>query len=280
MAGRLPIDIVSDGVLTRTVADTAAFYAALEQRQPAAALPPVGRVEGPAERRSRIGLWLHHPLGYDLHPEVVATVEQVAAQCARAGHEFVDVPSVVDEAMAEDFFLYWARMAASIHYLGGLAFGRGFDRSQLEPLTRRLSGHYLRNIWRSPGAIRRLRRFAAEYQALFQHCDLILSPVLASPPVELGYLALDLDLATTMERLRRYTAFTPPQNVAGTPAISLPLGLTRGGLPIGVQFAAAMGDERRLLEIAFELEAQMPWSYPFLATGSAVAGAETGDALP
>ena len=64
-----------------------------------------------------------------------------------------------------------------------------------------------------------------------------------------------------MERLRYYTPFTPPQNIAGTPAISLPLGTSAQGLPVGVQFASAMGDERSLLEIAFELEAQTPWSY-------------------
>lgn len=62
-----------------------------------------------------------------------------------------------------------------------------------------------------------------------------------------------------LDRLRRYVAFTPLNNVAGSPAISLPLGATATGLPIGVQFSAAVGDERTLLELAFELEAERPW---------------------
>ena len=85
----------------------------------------------------------------------------------------------------------------------------------------------------------------------------------------IGHLALDLPFDTALQRLRHYAAFTPAQNVAGTPAISLPLGRSRVGLPIGVQFAAGMGQERQLLELAFELEQAMPWSYP--APGEAAA---------
>ncbi len=261
MADRLPIDLVSDGVVTRTVADTAAFFTEAERHYRAPGLPPLGTVSGPAERRLRIGLWLDHPLGHTLDPDVVRVVGQVADRCQALGHEVLKMPTVIDDQMADDFFLYWSRMAAACQYLGRFVFGRGYARDRLEPLTRNLTRHYLKNIWHSPGAIRRLRRFAAHYSALFDNCDLILSPVLASPPVKLGHLSPALDLETSMERLRYYTPFTPPQNIAGTPAISLPLGTCAQGLPIGVQFAAAMGGERTLLEIAFELEARSPWSY-------------------
>ena len=53
--------------------------------------------------------------------------------------------------------------------------------------------------------------------------------------------------------------FTPLQNVSGAPAISLPLGFSNSGLPMGVQFGAAFGLERELLELAFELEEDRPW---------------------
>jgi amidase len=54
--------------------------------------------------------------------------------------------------------------------------------------------------------------------------------------------------------LNSYITFTPTQNITGAPAISLPMGLSKDGLPIGLQFAGKMGDERQLLELAFELE--------------------------
>jgi amidase len=172
-----------------------------------------------------------------------------------------EVPGLADARMAEDFLLYWARLATVIRYLGRFAFGRGFDRHELEPLTRQLSRHHLRRFWRSPSAIRRLRGFGEEHRRRFGDCDVIITPVLSRPPVPLGYLALDIDFDTAAERLMNYAGFTPVQNVAGTPAISLPLGHSIEGLPIGVQFAADMGQERRLLELAYELEEAVPWSY-------------------
>ncbi len=265
IAGKLPINILTDGVVTRTVGDTAAFYAELERHYRVPGLPAMGRVLGPGRERLRIALSVEHPLGGSCDPEVEAAVEQVARACESLGHKVERASSPVSRQMAEDFFLYWARLAASANYLGRFAFGREFDRQQLEPLTRQLSRHYLRNSWRSPGAIRRLRQFGAQYQQLFNVHDLVLTPVLATPPVRLGYLALDLEFDTALERLYHYAPFTPPQNVSGTPAISLPLGRSAQGLPIGVQFAAGMGQERRLLEIAFELEQQLPWGYA--ATG-------------
>ena len=66
-------------------------------------------------------------------------------------------------------------------------------------------------------------------------------------------------------RLLQWTAFTPLQNVSGSPAISLPLGLSAGGLPIGVQVAAPFGHDRRLLEVAFELESA---TQGFASTGA------------
>jgi amidase len=62
-----------------------------------------------------------------------------------------------------------------------------------------------------------------------------------------------------MDRLERYVSFTPLNNAAGSPAISLPMGASKDDLPIGVQFSAAHGAERTLLEIAFELEQAQPW---------------------
>ncbi len=258
---KLPVNLIAEGVVSRTVGDTAVFYEAVEQAYSRPDLPLIGRVAGPGRRRLRIAVSVAHPLGEACHPEVIATVERVARTCENLGHRVEPHDSVVDARMADDFFLYWARLAAMTQYLGRFAFGREFDRRRLEPLTRQLSRHYLTNSWRSPAAIRRLRRFGARYNALFSHCDVILTPVLATPPVAIGHLAPDLPFSLALQRLRHYAAFTPPQNVAGTPAISLPLGMSEAGLPIGVQFAAGMGQERLLLELAFELEQATPWSY-------------------
>ncbi|MDY6811035.1 MAG: amidase, partial [Actinomycetota bacterium] len=54
--------------------------------------------------------------------------------------------------------------------------------------------------------------------------------------------------------------YTPANNTSGTPAMSLPLGQTSDGRPLGIHFGADIGRERLLLELAFELEAAQPFA--------------------
>ena len=68
-----------------------------------------------------------------------------------------------------------------------------------------------------------------------------------------------MDVEGTEKMPIHYVAFTPLQNTAGAPDISLPMGFSRNGLPIGVHFAAAFGQEKPLLELAFELKEARPW---------------------
>ena len=72
-------------------------------------------------------------------------------------------------------------------------------------------------------------------------------------------MSADLDFETLFSRLRNYACFTPLNNATGSPAMSLPLGSTSEGLPIGVHFSGRHGAERTLLELAYELEAAQPW---------------------
>ena len=69
-----------------------------------------------------------------------------------------------------------------------------------------------------------------------------------------------LDLKTLTERRMHYSVYTQLHNVAGTPAMSAPLGMSQDGLPIGSQFAAAKGREGLLYALAYELEAAQPWA--------------------
>ncbi|MDQ2699373.1 MAG: amidase family protein, partial [Actinomycetota bacterium] len=85
------------------------------------------------------------------------------------------------------------------------------------------------------------------------------SPVLAHTTPPLGHLSPTLPFDELFDRLREYVAFTPLNNAAGAPAVSLPLGRTSVGLPVGAHLAADVGDERTLLELAFELEETRPW---------------------
>jgi amidase len=248
----LPVEITVQGVLTRTVRDTARYYAEAERLDPALDLPPVGHVEGPSATRLRIGVVTTPPMGLPVSDEVVAAVRATAEVLSSLGHEVVEMPAPVDDSFGPDFLRYWGVLAGLTRVVGLLDRG-GFDASGLEPFTRELAKVAREQAPKLPATLRRLRILARVHETVYSSCDAVLSPVLSHEPPEIGYLGPDVDPRTHLLRVLRYVSFTPLQNVSGSPAISLPLARSASGLPIGVQLAAPFGHERRLLELAYEL---------------------------
>ncbi len=253
-ARHLPINMISEGVLTRTVRDTAAFLAAAEDYWRNPALAPVGLVQGPANRRLRIGLVLDSVTGAAVDPETRAAVEKTATLLEKAGHRIEPIALPVSDQFAVDFVQYWGLLAAMAATTGKVSFDRSFDARRLDGLTVGLRRQHTRNVRHTPGAIRRLRAVKNVYARMFARLELVLSPVLAHVTPQIGYLSPTVPYDELIERLRRYVAFTPLHNIAGTPAISLPMAMAEQGVPIGVQLCAAYGDERTLIETAFLLE--------------------------
>ncbi|MEV6105370.1 amidase [Streptomyces sp. NPDC051940] len=257
---RLPIDVVCDGVLTRTVRDTAAFLAAAEEYRAGPGMPAVGLVEGPAKQRLRIGLVLDSPTGAVTDDETRAAVTATAEQLEKLGHTVEPVRLELDPRFEADFLTYWGMLAFLCGAGGRLAFDRHFDARRMDGLSQGLRARYRRRLATTPAVLRRLRRAARECTARsLAGRDLVLSPVLAHTTPLLGRLSPNVPYDELVRRLTAYVAFTPLANVAGTPALSLPGGFTRTGLPVGVMLSAAHGDERTLLETGFELEAARPW---------------------
>ncbi len=91
--------------------------------------------------------------------------------------------------------------------------------------------------------------------------DLILSPVLAKPPVKIGEIDMSSkDVATYIERLSSYSSFTGLYNQTGQPSISLPLGFSKDDLPIGSMLTAKFGDDELLVSISSQIEKAAPWT--------------------
>ncbi|MCW5759115.1 MAG: 6-aminohexanoate hydrolase, partial [Phenylobacterium sp.] len=113
-----------------------------------------------------------------------------------------------------------------------------------------------------PEALVRLEAAAKAYDAWFvtNRFDVILSPVLAWAPPKLGEVGPTVPFDTLVERLIEYVGYTTYHNVAGGPAMSVPLNWTPEGLPVGTQFAARVGGEGLLFQLAYQLEAARPWT--------------------
>ena len=251
----LPINIISDGVLTRTVRDTANFFCRSGNQLSQSKTPAHWSDQWPGEQRLHIGLMVDSIAGDPTCAQTRLAVETTAKRLSDLGHH-VDVAQIdLPQRFVDDFLLYWAMLAFFVSKFGRVLFPQGFDRQKLDPLTLGLARYYQQRFLKTPGMLRQLRKSQAHYAEVFSQFDVMLTPVLAHTTPELGYLGPAVDFDTQLERLLRYTTFTPANNAAGSPAISLPLGQAENGLPIGVQLNGRHGDERTLLELAFELEA-------------------------
>ncbi|HUR14456.1 MAG TPA: amidase [Mycobacteriales bacterium] len=254
----LPLNIVGEGVVTRTVRDTAHFFAHAEQVRRTRPLAPVGLVEGPGARRLRIGLVLDSVTGIATDYETRTAVSATGRLLGDLGHDVVEMPAPMDQRLADDFVLYWGLLGFLTSRIPARALPE-LDRSRFDALTLGLSGYYGENRRETLGAVRRLRASRHAYARALTGYDAVLTPVLAHTTPPIGHLAPTLPFEQLLQRLIAYASFTPLNNATGSPAISLPLGATTRGLPIGVHLMGPHGGERALLELAYELEAAQPF---------------------
>ncbi|SPM27502.1 amidase [Mycobacterium terramassiliense] len=256
---RMPVGIVANGVLTRTVRDTAAFYREAERIWRNPKLAPIGDVTGPGRQRLRIAV-LTRSVQRECSPAVRELALKSAGLLEELGHrvEHLDEPPV-PPSFVDDFVLYWGFLAFAQVRGGRRLFGRSFDRTRLDSLTLGLERHSGRNIHRLPTAIMRLRRLRRRTAEFFRTYDAVLTPTLADETPRIGYLA-PTDYRQVMDRLIDWVAFTPLQNVTGEPAISLPLAQSPTGMPVGMMLSADLGQESLLLQLAYELEEARPWA--------------------
>lgn len=259
MTRQMPVRIVNDGVLTRSVRDTAAFYREAERVWRNRKLPPIGAVTGPGGSRLRVAVVTRSVLR-EAAPSVRDSTLKTAELLAGLGHsvEYLDQPPV-PRYFLDDFLLYWAMLAMTLVRTGQRTFGPSFDKTKLDNLTLGLDRYASRNLHKLPIAITRLRRLRRITARLYETYDVILMPTLAEETPRIGHLDPTADYEQIIERLIDWVAFTPLQNATGEPAISLPLAQSASGMPMGMMLAGPIGHERRLIELAYELEAAQPW---------------------
>jgi amidase len=230
-------------------------------KRPADSFAAAASGEAPAPLR--IGIALRAPGGMMPIDEIGAAVEQAAATLRRAGHtvsefHFPDSANIGEQSA----FVWMAATAEEIDFYRGQV-GRDPRKDELEALTwacmdlakRATAVDFLR-------ARRALTAATRDMADAFRRIDVLLLPTTADLPVRTGQIdgrteAFDMDRWNRDSY--RYAPYTELFNVTGQPAISLPLALSSSGLPIGVQFAAPLGEDARLLALAAWFEREQPW---------------------
>jgi amidase len=257
--------------VSRTVRDTARLLDAVRG-------PGVGdTVIAPAPLRSyveelgadpgqlRIGLLDVHPRGEFLHADCVSAVHAAASMLEGLGHVVEPAwPACLgDTTLPRKFMGLWATQMAMAARAISQTLGREVTAEDIEPVN-----------W---AHIQRARRVTAVDYAVAEEAvwafrrtlqqwwadgwDLLLTPTLPEPPLLLTEFENNPEHPTApMRRAGQFAVFTPPFNMSGQPAISLPLHRNAQGLPIGIQLAAAYGREDVLIRVASQLESAHPWS--------------------
>ncbi|MEU7895044.1 amidase [Nonomuraea sp. NPDC049152] len=191
--------------------------------------------------------------------DVAAAAVLVARMLERMGHPVTDAGPVVDwDAVMQSMTAEAVAIASPL-----LMAPRQPDPARLEAVSRRLL-----DVAREYSALDLMAAFAAQNTvtrsvgAFFTEYDLLITPTLGRLPAPHGTLRYDdpgHTLTSWLQSISDYGPFTMVFNISGQPAISLPLGHSDSGLPIGVQIIAPYGREDVLFRIAAQLEQAMPW---------------------
>ncbi|WP_172448600.1 amidase family protein [Caulobacter mirabilis] len=256
------LSLASHFCVSRSVRDSANLLALVESEMEG--LPAVGRVQGPSRRRLRIGVTSSSLSGRSPSPDVAAAMAGAVRLLEGLGHQVREAVWPLDtRAFQADFtqiyLAYGDRMADRL--AAHVNMSRKVMIADVEPASRTVAtmGRMI-----SEAALRkvlsRVSTHASAYYSQFAGLDVVMSPVLLTPPVGIGVINGSVPLGDLAQRLTGYADYTMLQNAVGGPAISLPLHQSSTGLPIGLQFAADRGGERTLLELAFELEQARPWA--------------------
>ncbi len=270
----------SDGVVSRTVRDTAAV---LDQTHG----PEVGDIYHPpppglafgsdlspagngifldAVRRDpgrlRIAFQTRDLSGHQMHPECIAAILTTARQLEALGHIVEEVAMPVDGDMVSQAFMAVFPTAASVA-IEREAFltGKTPTPDQFEPLTWAIHEQAQRlTASQYQLALSVLHQAARTLGAFHQDYDVVLTTTLGMPPMRNGVVNVrETDAARGFSVLAGYVPFTWLSNATGQPSISLPLHQSMDRLPIGVLLSGAFGADATLLSLAAQLEEAMPW---------------------
>ncbi len=250
-----------NGPLARTVADAALLLDVMAGNFPGdmytlPPLPPGESFLGYARRapgRLRIARTITPPVpDAEVHPDCAAAYQDASALLASLGHEVEDVPMPFGPDVVPFFETLWVAHAL-------LAPVDPAGEQLLLPLTR-----YLRERGQATSAgdlvmAQAYLQFVTRPAiAALSAYDAILTPTLALPPRPVGWFD-EVEPAQNFERQKQFTPWTAVWNVAGLPAVNVPLHWSAEGLPIGVMLAGRMGDEATLISLSAQLEQARPW---------------------
>jgi amidase len=242
------------GVLSRSVRDAAAFLDALAPDGPWTPHRDRSFSEDAVRtpERLRIGISTSFPLG-TVDTECADATRSIGEMLDGLGHH-VDVVEPAWEVVLRASLL-------PMQAPGPAALVSTDDLDQVEPRNRPLVERMAAlTVLEHHQLVETARAAGRQFRELWDSIDLLLTPTAGMMPPDADWARWDDDPATHSGRFVSFANFAQPFNLSGQPAVSLPMGWARNGLPIGVQLAGRPLEEATLLQVAAELERAEPWS--------------------
>lgn len=280
----------TEHVLTRSVRDSALMLDILKGDEKAGAFfipddpeSAVSQLENPLPKEMKIAFTTKSPVGGKIHPEAIKAVEKTVEYLDQLGFTVEEKEAPTDGQIVANSYLtlYLGEVAAQLLSAQDM-IGRKAAAKDIEPTTWFLgkmgdatsAGEFVR-------AINAWDELAYQMETFHETYDFYMTPTTAMPPSKIGEQDLTsvqefvlklfsaLNLAKVIKKIgvmdqifmQSYerTPFTQLANLTGQPAMSVPVHLTHDGLPLGVQFMAARGEEGKLLRLAWLLEQSPLW---------------------
>ncbi len=221
----------------------------------------------------KVGLVKEYAAKGLLNPEVEKVYQTSIEELKKAGAEFVEVSIPLTEFAVPMYYLIAASEASSnLARYDGVKYGFRSDFKDLSSMglddfysqtrgegfgtevkrrimlgTYCLSSGYYDAYYNKACQVRRMLK--DQYSETFKKCDALLSPVTVSPAFKIGERVYD-PLTMYLNDI-----FTTATNLAGLPGLSVPFGMTKSGLPIGIQLTGSHFEEQKILNLAYALEA-------------------------
>jgi amidase len=258
--------------VSRTVRDSAALLDAVQAilpGEPYLTSPPshswLSQVSA-APGKLRIGVQRAASNGAHPVPAVDAALDATVRLLQSLGHHVEEVQAALGvswEAFVHANASIWC--ANLVSWIDALAqeSGRAVSLDNLEPATLACYRHgQTISAVDFVAALDVRNTVTRQAGALFGQYDVLLTPTMPDVPWPLGRYGEkeeQLDGVGWTARLFEHSPYTPLANVAGLPAMSMPLGMSDDGLPIGMQFMAGYAKDGVLLRLAGQLERAAPW---------------------
>lgn len=253
-----------DNCVSRSVRDCVMLFALAQDRSPDAPFKPMPFFTDPGKKRLKIGLQIKDYYGSMPHPDVQKAIKKTATLCQDIGHTVVEVEApVIGDEFVEHFFALFAIRTMDLAKLAEKKAGKPVSESgMLDRFVYEfgLTGSKLPKD-AAAKAMDYMNALSQKYTSWQTSMDVFLTPVLNAPPSKLGYLFdPQQDFKVMSDRVFHYLPYTAVQNALGLPAMSVPLGMSSDGLPIGSHFIGPAGREDVLFALAYELERAKPWA--------------------